>query len=582
MKKKTRKRARSKETEKEARVKILDDALSIVEKEAIDLKFELSKLKERMRVKEAELEVFREMSNISSSSFKLDQLLDRYMDLVLKIIRAEAGTLYLTDEVKKDLIFNVVKGKVKRKITGMRIGLGEGIAGWVAQNGRPYVATDVKNDPRWLREVGNKIKFDIRDIICVPLQTPKETIGSIEVINKMDGKSFQREDLELLISLATQIAMVIENAHLLLDKEKTLSQLSGLTAISALLSSSLDPKVVRRRTMEASTQLMDCETGSLFLVDEETNELYFEVALGKEGEKVKQIRLKMGKGIAGWVAQHGEPLLISDTTKDSRWFREADKKSKFVTKNMLCVPIKVKDKVIGALEAINKLDSETFTQDDLELLNSLANEVGIAIDNANLYEEKRNTFLETAEALADAIDKRDPYTGGHTKRVTSYSLAMAKYLDLNPSETENLKLTAILHDIGKIGIPDDVLRKKGKLTDSEFDSIKKHPIFGYEIMSHIKSLKGVIPGMRSHHERPDGRGYPDRLKAEKIPLIARTISVADTFDAMTSDRPYRKRLTDAEALKEIRRCAGTQFDPMLVKTFLKAYRKGEISSDQNS
>ncbi|UCG94227.1 MAG: GAF domain-containing protein, partial [Candidatus Aerophobus sp.] len=257
MKNKTRKTTRVKESEPESKLKTLDDALSVAEKEAIDLKFELSRLKERMRIKEAELEVFREMSNISSSSFELDQLLDRYMDLVLKIIRAEAGTLYLTDEVKKDLIFNVVKGKVKKKITGMRIGLGEGIAGWVAQHGRPYVATDVKNDPRWLREVGDRIKFDIQDILCVPLRTSKRIIGSIEIINKMDGKSFQREDLELLISLANQIAMVIDNAHLLLDKEKTLSKLSGLTAISALLSSSLDPRVVRRRTMEAATQLMD-------------------------------------------------------------------------------------------------------------------------------------------------------------------------------------------------------------------------------------------------------------------------------------------------------------------------------------
>lgn len=580
--KKTGKIDRVKEAEKEVRLKAMDEALSIAEKEAINLKFELSQLKERMRIREAELEVFREMSHISGSSFELNQLLDRYMDLILKIVRAEAGTLYLTDAAHKELIFNVVKGEVKRKITGMRIGLGEGIAGWVAQNGRPYFVTDVKNDPRWLREVGNKIKFDIRDILCVPLQTPKEIIGSIEVINKMDGKFFQREDLELLTSLASQIAMVIENAHLVLDKERNLSQLSGLTEISALLSSSLDPKVVRRRTMEAATQLMDCETGSLFLVDEETNELYFEVALGEKGERVKQIRLKVGEGIAGWVAQQGEPLLISDAAKDSRWSRKADKESKFITKNMVCVPVKVKDKVIGALEVINKLGSETFVQQDLELLNALANTVGIAIDNANLYEEKRNTFLETAEALADAIDKRDPYTGGHTKRVTSYSLAMAKHLDLDPSEAENLKLSAILHDIGKIGVPDDVLRKKGKLTDKEFESIKKHPIFGYEIMSHIKSLKDVIPGMRYHHERPDGKGYPDRLQAGKIPLIARVIAIADTFDAMTSDRPYRKALTDAEALKEVRKCAGTQFDPMLVKTFLKAYRKGEISSDRSS
>lgn len=354
-------------------------------------------------------------------------------------------------------------------------------------------------------------------------------------------------------------------------------QFKTLARLSAILNSTLDPREVQKRAMEAATELMRAEVGSLLLVDEKRNELYFEVALGEKGAKVKEIRLKIGEGIAGWVAKQGEPLIIDDVSKDPRWSMTADKKSTFVTKNMICVPVRIKEKIIGVLQAINKLEG-LFGKEDLELFEMLANQVAIAIENARLMEDLRQTFYETAEALAEAIEKRDPYTGGHTKRVLSFSMATAEYMGLDPKEIDMIKLSAILHDIGKIGIEDSILRKQAGLNDQEYAMMKSHPQMGAEIMQHVEKLKAIIPGMKHHHERFDGKGYPDGLKENEIPLVARIIAVADTFDAMTSDRPYRKGLPDETAINDLKKYAGAQFDPEVVRAFAEAHRDGKIIS----
>jgi len=385
------------------------------------------------------------------------------------------------------------------------------------------------------------------------------------------------EELQEVEKLRTRVKE-LESWQTLVQKESAKEeQLRTLTKLSAILNSTLDPKEVQKRAMEAATELMNAQVGSLLLVDEKNNELYFEVALGEKGAQVKAIRLKIGEGIAGWVAQHGEPLIVEDVQKDPRFAKKADKKSSFVTRNMICVPVRIKDKTIGVLQAINK-EEGAFAQEHLELFQMLANQVGIAIENARLMEDLRQTFYETAEALAEAIEKRDPYTGGHTKRVLTYSMAAAGYMGLSPEEMEQLKLSAILHDIGKIGVEDRVLRKQASLNDEEFGLMKTHPRMGAEIMQHVEKLKYVIPGMKYHHERFDGKGYPEGLKDVEIPLIARIISVADTFDAMTSDRPYRKGLSDEAAISELMKFSAIQFDPDVVKAFIEAHKDGKIIS----
>lgn len=351
--------------------------------------------------------------------------------------------------------------------------------------------------------------------------------------------------------------------------EKKIIQLRTLIDLTKLITSTLETKEVRRRAIEAATTLLNAEAGSLILIDTETGDLFFEVATGEKEDVVKRIRLKRGEGIAGWVVENGESIIIDDVRSDPRFYSGVDEKSNFVTKNMIAVPVRTGEKMLGVLEVINKKDGR-FDDEDLEILEALSNQIAIAIENANLYEELKETFYGIIETLAETIEKRDPYTGGHTKRVMDYTLMISKRLGLSKKEIEDLKLSAMLHDIGKIGIRDDVLMKKGKLLPEEAIQMNMHPKYGSEILSHIKQLRDIIPKMRGHHERFDGSGYPDGLRGEEIPLGARIIAVADAFDAMTTDRPYRKALSRDDAIEQLRKNAGTQFDPRVVEAFIKA------------
>jgi HD-GYP domain-containing protein (c-di-GMP phosphodiesterase class II) len=365
-----------------------------------------------------------------------------------------------------------------------------------------------------------------------------------------------------------------------LDKLKRIEEkaerLALLSQLSQILNSTLDHKEIRRRAMEAATRLMKAEAGSLLLVNEEKGQLFFEVALGDREEDIKMISLNFGEGIAGWVAQHGKPLIVNSPERDRRFFRGVDERTKFKTRNIICVPVKVKEKIVGVLEAVNKQDGGKFDKEDLSLLISLADQVAVALDNSRLYQELEEMFFQTVDSLADAIEKRDPYTGGHTRRVTLYSQAIAKYLPLEPLERKWLKITSVLHDVGKIGIEDYILKKPDRLNPQEFEVIKRHSEIGAKIVEHIRQLKEIIPGVKYHHEQVNGKGYPDGLMGEDIPPLARIVAVADTYDALTTDRPYRKAMGKEAAIEEVKRCSGTQLDKKVVEAFIQAYEKGEI------
>ncbi|MBF0463932.1 MAG: HD domain-containing protein [Nitrospirae bacterium] len=266
----------------------------------------------------------------------------------------------------------------------------------------------------------------------------------------------------------------------------------------------------------------------------------------------------------------GKAAIINDCHSKSACVLDIDN-----INSMICAPLKAKEKTLGVVTASTK-DSYNYCADDLRFFCTLVSQAAFAIDNARLYESLKGAFIKTVHTLAETIEQRDPYTGGHTKRVMSYSIAIAETLMLSNRERERLELASVLHDIGKIGVSDNVLRKTSKLTDEEFEEIKTHPASGQQILSYIEELRDIIPGVKSHHERFDGKGYPDGLKGTDIDLIARIIAVADSFDAMTSDRPYRKGLPFEAALAEVKKCSGTQFDADVVEAFFKACSENKI------
>jgi putative nucleotidyltransferase with HDIG domain len=191
--------------------------------------------------------------------------------------------------------------------------------------------------------------------------------------------------------------------------------------------------------------------------------------------------------------------------------------------------------------------------------------------------QNQELFLETIRTLAAAIDAKDPYTKGHSERVSSYSMAIARHLGLSFDDVFHVRIAAILHDVGKLGIEDGILNKPGGLTDEEYEVMRRHPDIGAQIMTPISKLKSIIPGIRNHHETWDGNGYPDKLKGDEIPLVARIIGVADTFDAMTTNRPYQKAMPLEHVAEKMRAMAGTRFDPTVVEAFSAAIAAGDLT-----
>lgn len=408
--------------------------------------------------------------------------------------------------------------------------------------------------------------------------------GTVKTLSRKPKRSTPKERapraIERIRGLESEIAQVVRGM------QEKVKQLEYLNAFSSLLNSTLDPAEVREKALEATCLLLGCETASLLLVDRKTGELYWETVLGEAGRELQRnVRLPINdRSIAGYVAMTGESLLIRDAARDPRHLKRGSA-SGFQVKTMACVPLKTKGRVVGVLQAINKvagISSEsaeprtTFNGSDLRMLETLSHQVAIAIENSKLYTDLKTSFYGTVEALAEAIEKKDRYTGGHTKRVVHYSVCIAKYLSLSPEVLESVRLSALLHDVGKIGIEDQILKKQSPLDEDEWKAMQKHPMLGFDIMNRVESLKDVTAGMRYHHERWDGKGYPFGLKGEEIPLVARVIAVADTYDAMVSTRPYRKGMDPALAYDEIVRNRGTQFDPTIVDAFMQAFQREKM------
>jgi HD-GYP domain-containing protein (c-di-GMP phosphodiesterase class II) len=506
---------------------------------------------------------------------QINALLADYLKVVLTLTDTAAGSILLHENGQ--LVFRAVTGAGSRELMGKKLSPDEGIAGRVFRSGKTYVSADVSRDTVWSSRISAELRFRTLNILCAPLKTADNAIGVIEIINKKGRRPFGSEDRAMLETLSDQLALDISYATLLGESICVARRRAMQMELSMVLNSSLNQRQIRKLAMEAVTDLLDAEVGSLLLVDERTKDLFFEVALGEKEAQVKQMRLKMGEGIAGWVAANDQPALINDVQNDPRYFRRAQTITDFVTRNMVCVPVRSRGHVIGVLQAINKKNGALFTEEDLENCWTLSHQVAIALENAHLYTELKETFVNTAEALAAAVEKRDPYTGGHVKRVVEYSLAIARNMSVPLSDMEDLRLAAVLHDIGKIGIKDSVLLKEARLDNEEIAHMREHPLMGEDILVHIEQMKSVRRILRAHHERWDGKGYPDGLKEESIPVSARIIAIADTFDAITTDRPYRKAADWKTALEEIKRCSGSAYDPVLVQAFERACQSGDIT-----
>jgi HD-GYP domain-containing protein (c-di-GMP phosphodiesterase class II) len=285
--------------------------------------------------------------------------------------------------------------------------------------------------------------------------------------------------------------------------------------------------------------------------------------------RLSEERLPLGEGVAGWAIMHGTIATSPNVFNDARYAKMAEFARRAGYTSSAAAPIILDAEVLGAL-VVGHADEHEFTPDELATLQRIADQTAIAVASARQRHSLEGLAHETAIALSDAIESRDPYTGDHCSRLAEYATLTATALGLPAKEIQGIRLGAALHDVGKITVPDSVLKKPDKLTPDEYALIKQHCYSGGQICKRVPFLQVAYPIVYHHHERFDGGGYPDGLKGERIPLGARIVTVVDAYDAMTSDRPYRKALPLAEAESILRDGTGTQWDPAIVDTFLTA------------
>ena len=324
--------------------------------------------------------------------------------------------------------------------------------------------------------------------------------------------------------------------------------------------------------LEPVKRITHCEATALYILDGDTKDFVYSGFSGID--ELKDGSQKVAGVVNKWIQSGAKPVWIENVSKHTGL-------SSVNSDNIRCllaVPLNVKKQTIGTLYLFNKLASNIspfaeFTSEELRLISSFTHQIAIAIENHRLYADIHDIFLDYIKSIAAALDARDAYTHGHSRRVAEFSIGIGKELGLSEGELEFLELSATIHDIGKIGIGESVLNKPGKLTDEEFKIIQSHVVKGSKILEPMSRLRVLMPGVRHHHEKYDGTGYPDGLKGDEIHLVARIISVADTYDAMTSSRIYRNGLPKEVAFKEIEKGAGTQFDPKLAISFLNFMKK---------
>ena len=322
--------------------------------------------------------------------------------------------------------------------------------------------------------------------------------------------------------------------------------------------------------LASACDLSGATRGSLMLFDENRCELKIAASRGISPELVAAITLKPGEGVAGMAFETGENIIIRDPKKHPEYvsyYGRPEQKEPFIS-----IPVRTRDKVFGVLNL--HMGNGAMPEGDyrLKLLTVLGAKAALSIENLRLHNTLQNFYMEMVETLARTIDAKDSYTHDHAGRARRKARRIAEVLKLPDAMIRQVEYAALLHDIGKIGVREAVLLKPGKLTPEEYDEIKRHPVIGYQILSPVSFLNQVSQMVLYHQERFDGRGYPEGINGKAIPLGARIVSTIDAWDAMVSDRPYRKAIKRDIALGELRNCSGTQFDPDVVKIFLHLER----------
>jgi len=528
----------------------------------------------QLRARLAELEAVNRVSKALRAAVSIDEMLSVWLDTTLAVMGASAGAIWLhdpaRDELRPMLIRGLIEppgaGPVRSRPTNM------GVAGHVFTTGQPYVSSDFRADPR--------VPADMRPRLppgggaTVPIPMGAAVIGSFSVYLP-PGRAVTPEDLNLLLTLADIAGNAIQRMRYSEQMEQRLGQLSALRVIDVTITSSMDLRVTLAVVLEQVIQQLKVAAADVLLFNPTLQTLRFAQGRGLRASSYRDLSLMLSDSRAGQVVVERRVLIVADLNAAEPFARRATPLASEGLVGYAGAPLIAKGQVLGVLELYQRGPLQTDPA-WLEFLESLAGQAAIALDNARLFDglQQKNQELtvaydHTIEGWSAALDLRDKETEGHSQRVTEMTLALAEVIGFSAEELVHVRRGALLHDIGKMGIPDAILLKPGPLTDDEWVIMRQHPLFAYQLLEPIQYLRDALAIPFSHHERWDGSGYPQGLAGEAIPLAARVFAVVDVWDALRSDRPYRPAWPATQVIAYLREQSGQGLDPRVVKVFLE-------------
>ncbi len=535
---------------------------------------------EEIKRKSDQLNAVREIGLELVSELDVDELLEDVVIHAVNLMDGTGGSFNILDPDRQVLKMDVHKG-YKSLPEDTTIKRGEGLIGqvWAKRENisiEDYAAWE-DHVPQWVDHIGH------RAMIGIPVKWGEEILGVLE-INREPKKPFSDEDVWLLEMFANQAAAAIRNAKIFDHAEQRLSRLRSLRQIDQTISGSLDLKTTLDVLIDRLIQNLEVDAGTILLYRPPLNTLEYVTGSGFRSEALRQTKLRIGECHAGRAALERKIVHIPDLTLETVRFERAKliRQEDFVA--YFGVPLIAKGEIVGVLEVFHR-NSLDPSPEWIDFLKTLAGQAAIAIDHLNLFNdlERSNIDLiraynEVIEGWARALELRDQETEGHSRRVEELTLAIARELGIDEEELAHVRHGALLHDIGKMGVSDQILKKPGKLTEDEWEIMKKHPIFAYDLLSPFDHLKPALDIPYCHHEKWDGSGYPRGLRGEEIPLSARIFAVVDVWDALRSDRPYRDAWSDEKALAYIKEQSGKHFDPQVVQIFLNVIQEWGVSN----
>lgn len=479
-----------------------------------------------------------EIQHRVSQERNLARLPSLVMREVSELLAADRSTLFLFDRQTMALRACFAEGVIGKAIV---VPLRMGVIGTAILQRRTISLVDAYQHPYFNEDIDAQSGYRTESMLVVPIaRADGQVLGGIELLNTPLGRFAEADE------------MFVKEAA---DR---LAAQAGIDAAAA------------DREIAWLHERVEFDRGTVFKVDAPAGLLH---AVHADGGGQAPIALNMKLGIAGLVALTGKPLLIPDAHADSRFDPSFDQRTGYHTRNILCVPLRgSNDEPLGVIQVINRLDGG-FSDEDLALLESVAGVVSIALDNAQLFHDSDRQFHSLLETLAASIDARDTLTAGHSKRVAQIALGVGRELGFAETDLDVLEVAALLHDYGKIGIADAVLKKEGKLDADEFSHMQTHAALTYEILEKIKFSRKYhnVPLIASsHHETIDGKGYPRGFEVQEIPFMAKILTVADVFEALTADRHYRKGMSLPQAYGILDEGVGRKFEGRVV-TALKQY-----------